>query len=534
MTLTSWAQNIYQHKYAHPGEEWPDTARRVATGVLGPYFPELVDEMIQFITDRKFLPAGRYLYAVGRKVHQTQNCFLMRAEDSKEGWATLAHNAVVTLMTGGGVGVDYSDIRPNGAPISGSGGTATGPISLMQMINEAGRHIMQGGSRRSALWAGLRWDHIDVLDFIRIKDWSDEIKAAKEKDFNAVAPMDGTNISVILDDAFFAAMDDLNHPQHDWASEVYWTTVESMLKTGEPGFSVNIGHQRAETLRNPCCEITSADDSDVCNLGSINLAQIKDRAEFLRVVEVSTAFLLAGTLYSSLPYPKVADIREKNRRLGLGLMGIHHWLIQRGKPYGPDDDLAAWLEDYRLSTTIAAFYADRLGISRPIATRALAPTGTISMLAGTTSGMEPLYATAYKRRYLKGLTWHAQYVIEPLARELATSGIDPDTIETAYQLAADPERRVRMQSWLQSYIDHGISSTINLPAYEEQTFDLKEFGEMLLRHLPSLRGITVYPDGARSGQPITPVPYSEAVDWEGVEFEDVGNARACINGVCGA
>lgn len=532
--LSPWAHDIYQLKYAHEGETWPDTARRVATQVLTPYFPELVDEATQLITDLKFLPAGRYLYAVGRPVHQTQNCFLMRAEDSREGWATLLHNSVATLMTGGGVGVDYSDVRPYGAPIKGSGGTATGPISLMQMVNEAGRHIMQGGSRRSALWAGLHWSHVDVLDFIRIKEWSPEIRAMKDADFNAPAPMDGTNISVNLDDDFFEAMADHNHPHHDWASEVYWTAIESMLKTGEPGFSVNVGDQRRQTLRNPCCEVVSADDSDVCNLGSINIARIPTVEEFGRAVEVATAFLLAGTLYSSLPYPKVYEVRKKNRRLGLGLMGVHQWLIQRGKTYGPDHELAGWLDTYATSMPIANFYADRLGISRPIATRAMAPTGTISMLAGATSSLEPMYAVAYRRRFLRGEVWHAQYVIEPIAKELAESGINPDTIETSYDLAKDPERRIAMQAWFQQWVDQGISSTLNLPAYDDQQFDIKEFGTMLLGYLPKLRGMTVYPDGARAGQPLTPVPYAEAVEWEGVEFEDVGNARACVSGVCGA
>src|SRR5690606_3302912 len=164
-----------------------------------------VEPLYELIRDRKFMPGGRYLYAAGRPVHQTQNCLLLSVEDSREGWASLMRRVTEGLMTGAGIGVDYSKLRPRGAKIKGTGGESTGPIALMQMVNETGRHIRQGGSRRSALWAGLNWAHADVFEFMAIKDWSPEIKAAKEADFNAPAPMDGTNISVLLDDDFFDA-----------------------------------------------------------------------------------------------------------------------------------------------------------------------------------------------------------------------------------------------------------------------------------------------------------------------------------------
>jgi ribonucleoside-diphosphate reductase alpha chain len=538
--MSSLASTIYDQKYRKPGEVWFDqgpgsvsTPRRVVEEVMGPYFPGLVEEMVGYISDRKFMPGGRYLYATGEKFHQTQNCLLMDVEDSRESWANLMERATNGLMTGAGIGVVYSKLRERGALVKGMGGTSTGPTALMQMVNEAGRHIMQGGSRRAAIWAGLHWNHPDVFEFIALKDWSDDIKAMKAKDFNFPAPMDGTNISVILDDEFFAAYNDENSHQHHWAHKVYWDVVEHMLHTGEPGFSIDVGGNAGEHLRNACTEVTSRDNNDICNLGSINMSRVESRDEMERITKVATAFLLCGTLYSKVPYQEVADVRAQNRRLGLGLMGISEWLAERSLPYAPNDELGQWLDAYAMSGFYADEYADLLGVSRPIKTRAIAPTGTIGILAETTTGIEPMFAKAYKRRYLKGSDWHFQYVVDSSAKRLVDKGVDPDRIEDAYDLAKDPARRLEFQAWVQQWVDHGISSTLNLPAKEEQAFSTLEFGNILMQYLPRLRGVTVYPDGARGGQPLTPVSYSEAAGWEGYEYAEVGNELSCVSGVCG-
>lgn len=540
--LSNFAQTVLDHKYAHTKEDgtketWEDIAYRVASNVVGPYYPNDVEDVAELIRSRKLMPGGRYLYATGQKFHQTQNCLLLTVEDSREGWADLMQRVTSGLMTGAGIGVVYSKLRERGAKVKGMGGESTGPTALMQMVNETGRHIMQGGSRRSAIWAGLHWNHPDVWEFIKLKDWTDEQKAMKEKDFNAPAPMDGTNISVILDDQFFFAYEHPNHEMHDWARHVYWSVVEKMMSTGEPGFSVDTGENAGEHLRNACTEVTSSDDDDICNLGSLNLAQFDSIEEFESAVELGTKFLLCGTLYSKVPYEGVARTREKNRRLGLGLMGMHEWLLVRGKPYAPDDELERWLEKYAESTDIAARLADELGVSRPVKTRAIAPTGTISIIAETTSGIEPLFTVAFKRRYLKGTTWHFQYVVDNTARKLVEErGVDPEAIEDAYELSKDVSRRIEFQAWVQRFVDHGISSTINLPEWGSEynnEFLIEDFGTTLMSYLPHLRGITTYPDGSRGGQPLTKAGYREASEWEGVEYEEFSNEHACVGGACG-
>lgn len=534
--MSQFARSIMDQKYAHTladgrKEDWPEIGYRVAQNVLGVLnvSEDTVKRVAEAIANREIVPGGRYLYASGRPFHQVQNCLLMKAEDSREGWSDLLHKASMALMTGAGIGVDYSDIRAEGCIISRTGGFATGPLALMQMLNEVGRGIMQGGSRRSAIWAGLSWKHPDIMKFIRMKDWSPEVRALKEKDFNFPATMDGTNISVLLDDEFFAAYADSTHPRHSLAHNVYWETVRQMLKTAEPGFSIDVGFNAGETLRNACTEITSRDDSDICNLGSLNMARIDSLERMEELVELLTLLLLAGTEYSDIPYEKVREVRKKNRRLGVGLMGLHEWLLKRGKRYDVDADLEKFLEVYAKSGDVANRLADQYGLSRPIKTRAIAPTGTIGIVAETTTGIEPIFCVAYKRRYQKGQTTHYQYVVDPTAARLIQSGIDPEHIEDAYSLAEDVERRVRFQTWLQKFVDHSISSTINLPEWGSELNNdgkVRDFGEMLLKYLPNMRGVTVYPDGARGGQPLTPVKYTTAIKHLGEVF--VENAAPVV------
>lgn len=470
----------------------------------------------------------------------TSNCFLLAVEDNRESWGSLLDEATNALMTGGGIGVVYSKLRGEGALIRKTGGQSTGPCALMQIVNELGRHIRQGGSRRSAVWAGLHWNHPDVFKFITLKDWPEHIQERRKSDFNSYAPMDGTNISVILDDAFFEAYDSDTHPMHAHANKVYWDVIRHMLETGEPGFSIDVGENEGEHLRNACTEVVSKDNCDVCNLGSINMAKIASIEEFADVVELATAFLVCGTIYSKLPVQGMYGVREKNRRLGLGLMGLHEWLLRRGLPYAPCPELGTWMDVYKSSGAFANRITDKLSVSRSIATRAIAPTGTISIIAETTSGIEPVFATAFKRRYLDGNTWKAQYVIDATAKRLIESGIDPNAIEDAYALSEDAERRMGFQAWMQNFVDQGISSTINLPTWGtsgNNQLGVQKFGETMLAYLPSLRGITAYPNGARGGQPLVKVPYKEAAGRIGREFveeTEYGNENGCKGGVCGA
>ena len=202
---------------------------------------------------------------------------------------------------------------------------------------------------------------------------------------------------------------------------------------------------------------------------------------------------------------------------------MHEWLIQRGERYEVTPELHRWLRIYKsVSDDVADKFSDELGLSRPVGKRAIAPNGSIGIVAGTTTGIEPLFAVAFKRRYLKGKQWHYQYVIDSAAQQLIEKyGADPTKIESALDLAADYERRIRFQADVQDYVDHSISSTINLPAWGSELNNpdkVEHFAETLASYAHRLRGFTCYPDGSRGGQPLTSVPYEAAIKQVGEEF----------------
>jgi ribonucleoside-diphosphate reductase alpha chain len=540
---TQFGENVFRFKYAQgPGDTWAKLAERLVEDVCGTRWgtlPNLMSEsdkkdLVEMIRTFKFIPGGRYLYYAGRPSKAYNNCYLLRAEeDTREEWSSVTWRAMSCLMTGGGIGIDYSRLRAAGKELKRTGGTASGPLPLMYAINEIGRNVMQGGSRRSAIYASLNWQHADVYSFLEAKNWNPAIKQLKEADFNAAAPLDMTNISVNYDDAALVGGLE-NNP-------VFIKNVKQALQTAEPGFSFNFGNKQNETLRNACTEVTSEDDSDVCNLGSINLGNISDLEQFKAVVELASKFLVCGTLRADLPYEKVYKVREKNRRLGLGLMGIHEWLLQRGKQYEVDDELKQWLAVYEAESERSANeHCDRFYISRPVAYRAIAPTGSIGILAGTTTGIEPLFAVAYKRRFLtEGTKWKYQYVVDGSAQTLIDQyGVNPEKIESALDLAENYERRIKFQADIQDYVDMSISSTINLPAWgteKNNESQVQSFTNVLAKYAPRLRGFTCYPDGSRGGQPLTAVPYKEAVAHKDAVYDEIIDVCSLTGGgTCGS
>ena len=556
----SFAESIFYLKYAQGNNDsWHNLAIRLVDDVCGtmgvqqhPLLSTSEREyLIELIRTFKFIPGGRYLYYAGRQAHFWNNCYLLRAEeDTREEWANLTQRAMSALMSGGGIGIDYSRLRPAGRVLSKTGGRASGPIPLMYAINEIGRNVMQGGSRRSAMYASLNWQHEDILEpddsslkgFLYAKDWkSMPIGSTKQsfwdvktEDFNFPCPLDMTNISINYDDAWLTGFNAPGMPLTgtSWVETarathpVFLENCRQAMMTGEPGFSFNFGDKENETLRNACTEVTSEDDSDVCNLGSINLGNINNLEEFKDITRLASKFLVCGTVRADLPYEKVYRVREKNRRLGLGLMGIHEWLLKRGEKYEVTEELHKWLQVYEdESERSADEHCARLYLSKPVAYRAIAPTGSIGILAGTTTGIEPLLAVSYKRRYLKDKTrWHYQYVVDATAESLIKeTGVNPNDIDTALGLAENYEQRIKFQADIQDYVDMSISSTINLPQWGSKFNNedrVQEFAGTLAKYAPRLRGFTCYPDGARGGQPLTAIPYEEALKHKGVEFQE--------------
>ena len=533
---TSFGENLFNSKYAAtPGETWEQRARTMVHSICSKHLTSSdYWQLFEYIRDMKFIPGGRYIYYAGRSIQYINNCFLLRAEhDTREEWSSIMERAASCLMVGGGIGIDYSRIRPSGKRLRRTGGISSGPLSLMKIINEIGREVMQGGSRRSAIYGSLLHTHEDIHKFLYVKSWDQlpvgysglSIGDIKREDFDFHAPLDMTNISVNYDNVLYEST----------PPDVFIENCKQAMRTGEPGFSFNCGEKENETLRNACTELTSSDDSDVCNLGSINLSRITDLTEFKDVVWLATKFLLCGTIVGDLPYEKVYRVRERNRRLGLGIMGLHEWLLKRGYNYSVPKELHEWLHNYVvISKHSMVEFCNTHSISESKGIRAIAPTGTIGSMAGTTTGIEPIYSVAFKRRYLtKGNKRNYEYVVEPIADYLIKEyGIDPTKIETSIDLAKDWERRISVQKDIQAYVDHAISSTINLPAWGTEFNNesrVQDFAKTLWRYAPHLRGFTCYPDGSRGGQPLSSVPYQDAIKHKGVVFEE---QMTCAGGIC--
>ncbi|MEM4379678.1 MAG: hypothetical protein QXL01_03195 [Thermoplasmatales archaeon] len=264
----SLAENVFRFKYAQgPNDTWDFLSERVVEDVCGTRWGttnKLMSDgdraaLCDYIKQQKFLPGGRYLYYAGRPAKYFNNCYLLRAEeDTREEWASLTWRAMSCLMTGGGIGIDYSRLRPSGSELKRTGGVASGPIPLMYAINEIGRNVMQGGSRRSAIYASLNWRHADIPEFLKIKDWDTQslglvwssgegthgyysIGDAKRANFNFNAPLDMTNISINYDNAALSGLE---------TNPIFLENCKQAMMTGEPGFSFNFGDKENETLRN--------------------------------------------------------------------------------------------------------------------------------------------------------------------------------------------------------------------------------------------------------------------------------------------
>lgn len=549
-SFTDYADNIMKLRYSHVvqgrQETWEEIAHRVVWNVMCNVHMErqlpvdVIEHTWNMIAQRKFIPGGRILSQAGRAYHQTDNCFTLRAQDTREGWANLLHKCTMMFMSGGGVGVSYDDIRPYGTTLRRSGGISSGPLPLIEAVNAVGAAARQGGERRGAIYASLKWDHADIAQFIDAKVNS-----------GALAH---TNISVRFNNEFLEDLHTETNYDPDWQCNFYdagkYATFMHVLKNackyGEPGFQFDSDDQ---ILRNACTEIISADDCDSCCLGSVNFAAIKDLQELSDVTNLAILFLLCNTLYTDTPHPVVPHIKAKNRRLGLGIMGLGEWFIQRDMSYGHtvehlDDwstnyDVLAWLRTWQQTCDNAAVHwSNFLSVNKPVATRAIAPTGTISIAGGhTTPGIEPIFHTAYLRtfntlksqQYTDGL--QQQKVVDPIVAKMMHDGYNVDMIDTAYTMSQSIEgieRRIAFQATVQRYVDNAISTTINLPPYVEGIE--QRLAPVLLRYLPQLRGITFYPDGRYDNQPVQPIDIKDVLEHNNATVEQ---HEACKGGSCG-
>lgn len=569
MILTDNAKKVLEKRYYNKDEngnlqeDWHKMLTRVSENISGSN-PDLAHKFYKLMDSGYFLPNSPTLMNAGGDLQQLSACFVLPIEDSMDSIFETVKNAALIHKSGGGTGFSFSRLREANARVRSTNGVSSGPLSFLKVFNAATDAVKQGGTRRGANMAILNVDHPQILDFIVCKEDTTELT--------------NFNLSVGITEAFMQAVFqdedyDLISPQTNntvgklKANDVFSLIVDMAYKNGEPGivFLDRINHAnptptigRIEST-NPCGEQPLL-PNEACNLGSINLAVLVkdgevDFALLREIVKDSVEFLDAVIDHSKFPLPQIDAMAKANRKIGLGVMGWADLLYQLKIPYASEKavelagkimetvDYAAKQRSMELAMHKGAFpnfpesiYAygtlDRVPINedwdtlikdmsinglRNATLTTIAPTGTISMISDTSSGIEPqfslafvktvmdgeklVYANKHLETALKERGLYSKELLEKVSQSGSVAHLEeiPEDMKQVFQTAHDisPEWHIRMQAAFQAYTDNAVSKTINFPR-EATMIDIRSAYE--LAYQLGCKGVTVYRDGSRENQ----------------------------------
>jgi ribonucleoside-diphosphate reductase alpha chain len=523
----------------------------------------------------EFIPNTPTLFNAGTEIGQLSACFVLPVDDSLEGIFTTVKNMAFIEQTGGGVGFDFSRLRPNGDIVRTTKGVASGPVSFMRVFDTATEVIKAGGKRRGAMMGILRVDHPDIVEFITAKQ-----KPGLLSNFNISVAVTDEFMKALAEDGEYWLINPRNkeHVKKLKAKYIWDLMIKSAWESGDPGIvfidEINRYNPTPEVGRiestNPCGEQPLL-PYESCNLGSINLSRMVENGKIdwdklKKIVRCAVHFLDNIVDANKYTLKEIEAITRGNRKIGLGVMGFADMLIQLGIPYDSEEALQLgeqimkFIEEeaHRKSVEIAeqrgsfpnfekSIWKNKYSAFRNATVTTIAPTGTISIIAGCSSGIEPIFAISFIRNVLSGARlfetnplfekmakergFYSAGLLEKIAKTGSVQQIEgvPEDVKRLFVTALDiqPEWHVRMQAAFQKYTDNAVSKTVNLPK-DAAVDDVRKVYELAWQL--KCKGVTVFRYGSKPEQ----VLYIGEIKTEGKQFVTVESeyAGGCPTKTC--